>query len=399
MAQTGAGPSDTRTAWHLGNHVYAHRGGSGTLLIVKLTINGRFLTQPVTGVQRYARELCATLDDALPGLPDLTAELLTPPLGAGTGADLPSYEHLEVREVGRGGGHRWEQLVLPRHLRGSDVLFCPGNTAPLMTLRGGTPVVVTVHDLAFRDFPETVSRPFRMAYEVLVPATMRRAERVITVSEAERTRMLEHFPRAADRLTAVSNGGLPRHRPVASSDDRRPPDGPFVLYVGALNPRKNVVGVIAACRALLAERPDVRAVFVGDPSGIYQAVDLGPADERMVFAGKLSDAALEAHYAAASVLLFPSFHEASGLPPVEAMAHGCPVVVSEIPALRERCGDAALYCDPHDVASMVAQVTRILDDGDLAAELAVRGRERSAIYTWANCLDETLEILTQATRR
>ena len=364
---------------------------------MKLTINGRFLTQPVTGVQRYARELCATLDDALPDLPDLTVEVLTPPLGADV--DIPTYDHLELREVGRGGGHRWEQGVLPRHLGSSDVLFCPGNTAPLLTLRGRTPVVVTVHDLAFRDFPETVSRPFRLAYEVLVPATMRRAERVITVSEAERTRMLKHFPDAADRLTAISNGGLPRHRPEPSPDDPQPPTGPFLLYVGALNPRKNVAGVIATCRALLAERPDLRAVFVGDPSGIYQAVDLGPADERMVFAGKLSDAALEAHYDAAAVLLFPSFHEASGLPPVEAMAHGCPVVVSDIPALRERCGDAALYCDPHDVTTMVAQVARILDDADLAATLSVRGRERAAGFTWANCLDATLDVLKQTARR
>ena len=366
---------------------------------MKLTINGRFLTQSVTGVQRYARELCATLDEALPGLPGLTAEVLTPPLGDRAGLDVPTYDNLVLREVGHGGGHRWEQLSLPRHLGDSDVLFCPGNTAPVRALPGRTPVVVTVHDLAFREFPETVTRPFRMAYEVLVPAAMRRAERIITVSEAERTRMLVHFPKAAGRLTAVANGGLPRDRPVASPDDSRPPDGPFVLYVGSFNPRKNVAGVIAACRTLLAERPGLRAVYVGETSRNYQAVDLGDADERMIFAGKVSDAALEAHYDAASVLLFPSFHEASGLPPVEGMAHGCPVVVSEIPALRERCGDAALYCDPHDVASLVSQAGRILDDPDLAADLAARGREQAAVYTWANCLSETLEILTQAAHR
>ena len=369
---------------------------------MKLTINGRFLTQPVTGVQRYARELCATLDEVLPELEaetGLRAELLTPPLDPGLAKDLPSFEHLTMREVGRGGGHRWEQMVLPRHLGDTDVLFCPGNTAPLITLRRRSPaVVVTVHDLAFRDFPETVSSTFRRVYEVLVPATMRRAERVITVSEAERTRMLAHFPKAADRLVAVANGGLPRHRPRPGPDDPTPPEGPFVLYVGALNPRKNVAGVIAAARALLADRPELRAVFVGDPSGIYQAVDLGPADDRMIFAGKLSDAALEAHYDAASVLLFPSFHEASGLPPVEAMAHGCPVVVSEIPALRERCGDAALYCDPHDVSTMVAQVSRILDEPDLAESLALRGRERAAQFTWANCLASTLEVVRAAAR-
>ena len=364
---------------------------------MKLTINGRFLIQPVTGVQRYARELCATLDEALPDLPDLSVEVLTPPLAARLAADLPSYDHIALREVGKAQGHRWEQTVLPRHLAGSDVLFCPGNTAPLLTLRRRRPVVVvTVHDLAFRDFPETVSGPFRRVYEVLVPATMRRADRVITVSEAERTRMLAHFPQAADRLTAVANGGLPRHRPVPASDDPPPPDGPFLLYVGSLNPRKNVAGVIETCRTLLAQRPDLKAVFVGDPAGIYQAVDLGPTDERMIFAGKLSDSALEAHYDAASLLLFPSFHEASGLPPVEAMAHGCPVVVSDIPALRERCGDAALYCDPHDVESLVSQAARILDDPALAADLAERGRERAAIFTWSNCLTATLQVLTDA---
>jgi glycosyltransferase involved in cell wall biosynthesis len=367
---------------------------------VRLTINGRFLTQPVTGVQRYARELCATLDEALTegeGVPDVEVEMLTPPLAARLAVSLPSYDAISLREVGRGGGHRWEQTVLPRHLSGTDVLFCPGNTAPMLSLVRKRPaVVVTVHDLAFRDFPETVSGSFRRAYEVIVPSVMRRADRVITVSEAERSRMLAHFPAAAERLTAVANGGIPRVRPVPAEDDPVPPDGPFVLYVGALNPRKNVAGVIAACRSLLADRPDLRAVFVGDPVGIYQAVDLGPADERMIFAGKLGDAALEAHYAAASLLLFPSFHEASGLPPVEAMAQGCPVVVSDIAALRERCGEAALYCDPHDVESIAAQAGRVLDDAALAADLAARGRARAATYTWENCLERTLEVVRDA---
>ena len=367
---------------------------------MRLTINGRFLTQPVTGVQRYARELCATLDEALTegeGVPDVEVEMLTPPLAARLAVSLPSYDAISLREVGRGGGHRWEQTVLPRHLSGTDVLFCPGNTAPLLSLVRKRPaVVVTVHDLAFRDFPETVSGSFRRAYEVIVPSVMRRADRVITVSEAERSRMLAHFPAAAERLTAVANGGIPRVRPVPAEDDPVPPDGPFVLYVGALNPRKNVAGVIAACRSLLADRPDLRAVFFGDPDRIYQAVDLGPADERMIFASKLGDAALEAHYAAASLLLFPSFHEASGLPPVEAIVQGCPVVVSDIAALRERCGEAALYCDPHDVESIAAQAGRVLDDAALAADLAARGRARAATYTWENCLERTLEVVRDA---
>lgn len=365
---------------------------------VRIAIDARFLTQPLSGVQRYARELCLELDAAIarrePWARDVEATLLAP-----RGAASPDLEHLAVRHVGRLSGHAWEQLELPRAARGHDVLFCPGNVAPLATLRGRTPVVTTVHDLAFRYHPETVSTVFRRVYEVLVPQVMRRAERVITVSEAERTQMLGHFPDAVDRLVAVANGSRAPETPGTATSPA-PPAGPFVLYVGALNHRKNVVGVMATVRHLLDTRPDLSAVFVGAGAAAYASVDLGgDAHERVHVAGAVDDATLDAHYRAASLVLFPSFHEASGLPPVEAMARGCPVVVSDIPALRERCGDAAAYCDPHDVASIVAAAERLLDDDDLRADLITRGLARAADFSWERTLRETLEVLRQAAAR
>ncbi len=369
---------------------------------VRIAIDARFLTQPLSGVQRYARELCLELDAAIDrGEPWARAVEVT--LLAPRDAPLPDLRHCRVQHVGRLAGHAWEQLELPRAARGHDVLFCPGNVAPLATLRGRTPVVTAVHDLAFRYHPETVSAVFRRVYEVLVPQVMRHAERVITVSEAERTRMLAHFPDAADRVVAVANGSRAPEAPgTAAGPDvsPAPPTGSFVLYVGALNRRKNVDGVMATVRHLLDTRPDLSAVFVGAGAAAYASVDLGgDTHERLHFAGAVDDASLDAHYRAASLMLFPSFHEASGLPPVEAMARGCPVVVGDIPALRERCGDAAAYCDPHDVASIVAAAERLLDDADLRADLVTRGRARAAEFSWERTLRETLEVLRQAVDR
>lgn len=361
---------------------------------MRLAIDGRFLAQPLSGVQRYARELCSALDEALEGaedhVHDLHVTLLVP-----RGVEPPPYRHLAVRRVGRLSGHAWEQLELPRAAKEHDALFCPGNVAPLLTLRGRTPVVTTVHDLAFRYHPETVSPAFRRAYEVLVPQVMRRAERVVTVSEAERARMLEHFPATGHRLVAVANGSRPPE-PQPTAGDPRPPSGPFVLYVGALNHRKNVDGVLATARRLLEQRAGLRAVFIGAGAAAYSAVEVGEADERMVFAGAVDDASLDAHYRAAELMLFPSFHEASGLPPVEAMARGCPVVVSDIPALRERCADAAVYCDPHDVDSIVAAAESLLDDPALRAQLVRRGHDRAAHFSWDRTARETVAVIRDA---
>lgn len=366
---------------------------------VRIAVDARFLTQPLSGVQRYARELCVELDAAIGSgeswARDIEATLLAP-RGA---VPPPGLEHLALRHVGRLSGHAWEQLELPRAARGHDVLFCPGNVAPVPSLRGRTPVVTTVHDLAFRYHPETVSPTFRRVYEVLVPQVMRHADRVITVSDAERERMLAHFPEAGRRLVAVPNGSRPPPPPDPRPAAPEPPPGPFVLYVGALNGRKNVQGVMATVRQLLRTRPDLSAVFVGSGASAYADTGLGASDDRIVFTGAIDDHALDAHYRAAALMLFPSLHEASGLPPLEAMARGCPVVVSDIPALRERCGAAAEYCDPQDVASILAAAERVLDDPGRRRDLVEAGRRQAACFSWQRCLRETLEVLRDAGAR
>jgi glycosyltransferase involved in cell wall biosynthesis len=364
---------------------------------MEIVINGRFLTQNITGVQRYARELVQALDAILPTKPGLKITVVSPRLSEAP----PSWRNIVHLEAGRLHGHAWEQLELPYFSRGR-LLFCPGNTAPAISLLGSQRVVVTVHDLSFRHFPSAYSHAFRLWYNFLIPLALRRADAVITVSEAERVAVLEHYPDAAATLHAIHNGCLPsgvqfERQPSDDGDaDRK-----YILYVGSLSRHKNFNGVFEAARRLVRKR-DFHFVFVGGFEGGIVAPDLKitrDASPNITFAGRVDDATLFRYYRGAACFLFPSFYEASGLPPLEAMAFGCPTVVSNIPALKERCGDAAIYCDPYDVESITAAVERVMNDGDLRARLQTLGYQRAASLTWEDCAARTLDLLYQCSLR
>jgi glycosyltransferase involved in cell wall biosynthesis len=364
---------------------------------VILHVNGRFYGQPITGVQRYARELLAALDSraAGPGLPAPFTRLVAHlPAGVPAPGGLPA---VEVRHHGPGRGHAWEQVVLPRHTR-DGLLFCPGNTAPILSLARGR-VVVTIHDLSFRYFPAAYSLPFRAWYHTLTPIIVRRATRIITVSESERGAITRIYPSAAGRLVAIQNGGAPSSSSPPSSSSSPSPD-PYILYVGSLSRRKNFPGLLAAFDLLAERRPGLRLVVVGGVTGAFAPAGPDPRErgrERVMFLGQVDDqATLAGAYRGARCLVFPSFYEASPLPPTEAMALGCPVVAADIPSLRERCGNAALYCDPHDPGAIARAVERVLDEPALAGDLRQRGTARAATLTWAACADRTLEVLADA---
>jgi glycosyltransferase involved in cell wall biosynthesis len=355
-----------------------------------LAINGRFLTQDITGVQRYAHELIRALDTILDEKPRLRVTVLSPRLSK----PPPAWRNIVLRQVGYLRGHAWEQFELPWYSRG-ETLFCPGNTAPIVSLLGAQPVVVTVHDLSYKYFPEAYRLAFRLWYGFIIPMTLRHANSVITVSEAERHAISANYPSAAPRLHAIQNGGLATGHLKPRSTGAGTNKG-YILYVGSLSRRKNIFGVFeAACQ--LARKRGFNFVFVGATASSLSAATIEvPPDIRpqITFVGQVDDVdTLVRYYQEAACLLFPSFYEASPLPPIEAMACGCPVVASEIPSLTERCGDAAAYCDPHNIDSIIGTVERVTDDSALRATLRERGYRRAAIFTWESCARRTLELL------
>ncbi|WP_298189277.1 glycosyltransferase family 1 protein [Novosphingobium sp.] len=368
----------------------------------EVVINGRFLMQPVTGVQRVARELTRALDRlvAEEGLPVALRIVCEPEAQLDDlGLRVTTVERAASRWSERIGwhlgGHAWEQLVLPGRVRGGHLL-CLGNTAPFASLhrpegaRQG--VTVMIHDLSYRQFPEAYRLHYRLGHRFMLPSLLRRAATILTVSEREKAMLAALRPEARGRIRVAQNGGwsagaVPGEPPLAS--DGAPEPG-YMLFVGSLSRRKNIHGVLAVA-VRLAREDGLRTLIVGGGSDILSPIAGEiPADVAHLvrFTGPVTELeALGRLYRDAGCLLFPSFYEASPLPPIEALHFGCPVVVSAIPAMTERCGTAAVYCDPHDVDDMVGAVRRVLAD---PAPLAAKGRLHAAHWTWR---DQAMRVL------
>lgn len=212
--------------------------------------------------------------------------------------------------------------------------------------------------------------------------------------------MIAHYPAAA-HVHVIANGGLPKNAPIGTTNPANPHRG-YILYVGSLSKRKNFPRLAElACR--LARERGYRFVFVGDKSKSLATSGVEIPDDvksLITFAGAVDDpAALFPFYRNAACFVFPSFYESSGLPPIEAMACGCPVIASDIPALRERCGDAAIYCDPHNADSIASALERVMADGDLRTRLRALGHQRAASYNWESCALQTLDVIRRSIDR
>ncbi len=370
-------------------------------------INGRFLTQSITGVQRYAHELVKALDNLVDrGDIDQTLfrfKLLVP--GKGCLYNL-RLKNIMVQRVGYLSGHYWEQLELPIYVRGG-LLFCPGNTAPMLSLLSKQLTVTTVHSLSYLYFPEAYSFAFRAFYRIIIPLVFRFSEAIITVSHSEKKSILKRYTYVKSRLHAIQNGAISNDF-LSNDGIKKTHDNsletihPFVLFVGSLSKCKNIQGVLGAV-AILNKKNNVHLVIAGAKEKIFkslQFVMLDNISQKIHFKGQINDSYDLIHfYKTASCLIFPSFYESSGLPPIEAMAYGCPVIASSIPSLQERCGDAAYYVDPHSGESIAEGIYKVLTDNDLRSALIKKGLGRAKLFSWERSAKEHLKVFEEVLNR
>lgn len=342
--------------------------------VPEILINGRFLGQRVTGVQRYAHETLRALDAALADEgPWARWTLAVPP-----GVTAPALRHIAVEEVGRRQGHAWEQLDLARRARHAQQLLGFGFTGPLFLRHQ----VVTVHDAAVVRVPQAYTWKFRAWYRIAVRQLVARASTIVAVSHFSRGEVIECFGARPERVRVAVEGWQHLERVVADEAilDRHGLRGqPFALAVSSPTPNKNFGAIVKALGQLGAEAP--RCVVAGASEGsIFKGA--GEAQDALLRVGYVSDGELKALYQHASCFVFPSFYEGFGLPPLEAMACGCPVIASTAPAVREVCGDAALYFDPHRPEELAQRLREFFADPGLRPRLAAAARERTAAYDW-----------------
>jgi glycosyltransferase involved in cell wall biosynthesis len=351
------------------------------------SINGRFLTQQITGVQRYAYEVLWALDrhlaSANPLARGLDLELLMP---VGSAAPL-GLQAIRTRTLASSlTGHAWEQLALPGQVRNGLLSLC--NTGPLLVGKQ----ILCIHDVNTRSCPGSYTLPFRTLYRALLPALGRTSTSIVTVSNHSALQLRRFGIAAQKRITVAGNGHehalrwQPRHSTATAASA-----GPGTIVVlGSPAPHKNL-GLLVSLAPELAAAGLGLAVVGSAERAVFRGHAANPTPGNIAWLGRLSDAQLAALLQDCLCLAFPSFSEGFGLPVLEAMALGCPVVASDQASLPEICGNAALLTSAHDPRAWLACFLRLREDRQLRQGLVRRGRRRAAGYRWSDTAQRYLE--------
>jgi glycosyltransferase involved in cell wall biosynthesis len=340
-----------------------------------ILINVRSQNAPLTGVQRYIREMCEQMKGRVRRV-------------------APRRPLLGI------AGHLWEQSILPGLVK-EGLLWSPGNTGPLRVARQ----VVTIHDVAPMDHPEWFNTKFAQWYKWLTPRLVKRAQRVVTVSNFSKSRLVELTGVDESRIIVIPNGVnrrfYPRPAGEIESVKRRlgVPSSRYVLSLGSIEPRKNLARLLLAwsrCQGQLDD--DISLVVAGGLGArrIYSDVPITIAPPRVHFTASVPDDCLPALYSGAIALIYPSIYEGFGLPVAEAMASGCVSIVSGSTSLPEVVGNAGITIDPLEVEELADALVTICRDETLRNVLRERAIQQSARFRWERAAKLVLDVLEQA---
>lgn len=338
---------------------------------MNIYVNGRFRAHRVTGVQRVAHEITRRL----PG----NVEICQP-----------------KRKLAGWQGHLWEQTALPRHCRGG-VLWSPCASGPITAARH----VVTFHDLFVVDSPEWYQAAYASWYGYTLRRLARTALHIISVSEYTKRRLVARFAVDPAKITVIHNGvdaawfSTSRVAAPAARAILRLPSARYLLSVGSLEPRKNLKTLLTAWKNVVSELPgDLWLVISGAcDENVYQNAGLAELPARVFRTGYVSEECLPGLYAGALGFVYPSLAEGFGLPPLEAMACGVPVLTSNTTALPEVCSAAALYFDPTSSHDLARSIKLFVSDQSLQQKLSHLGRQQASGFNWERTAEQTLAVL------
>ncbi len=357
-----------------------------------IAVNARFLSQQVTGTQRFAINISREIKKMRP-----ETIFLSPP--AILHQELA--RELDAVIIGKQNYRRysrlrlpatllWEQIDLPRWLKKNKPL-------PLLNLANLAPLSypdnwITIHDLAFRLFPRYFSRKFRLFYNFAVPRLARRAKTIFTVSNFSKQSIKTTLQIATEKIIVAYNAVDEQYWhsfPARPS----PYPWPYILTVGSLEPRKNISRLVAAFSRL--DTGSLHLIVVGRENTAVFSKAPEKCREKIVFTGQLDDAGLANLYAHAVCLCYPSLHEGFGLPPLEAQSLGCPVIVSNSSSLPEIFQDSAIYCDPYSVDSIMEKLQKLAANEVLREKLAAAGHRNVKRFSWKKSAGIILDSLEE----
>ncbi|HZO32932.1 MAG TPA: glycosyltransferase family 1 protein [Chloroflexota bacterium] len=351
-----------------------------------------------TGTERYALEITRALVEAAPD--DRFVLYFNQPPSAGL---LPRSARVRWRVIPSPRLWTVGRLSLEMAVRPPDVLFVPAHSLPPVVPRA---TVATIHDLGYLHFPGEHPAPTRWLRRLANRWSARRATRVVAISGATRDDLVTYDGVRPDRIDVVHHGHAPWFKPVddagliEATKARHGLGAPYFLFIGTLQPRKNLERLLAAFDRVAADRPDLLLALVGaagwQPERLERALARVQARDRIRLLGYVEDADLPPLLSGSLGLAFPSLYEGFGLPALEAMACATPVLTSNTSSLPEVVGDAALLVDPLDVDAIAEGLRKLAGSSDLRKHLGTLGLARAADFTWQRAAPQTLAVIRSA---
>ena len=345
-----------------------------------VVVNARFLTQGVTGVQRFAMEICLRLKHLLKDV-----EFVTP----NDVIQKDAFRELNAKIVGSHHGHLWEQLDLPKYLksRGKPLLVNLANTAPLFYKNK----IVTVHDVAYKVFPQTYPKSFLLYYNLMIPRLLNGSRHVVTVSQFSKEEICRYYHIDNNKVSVVYNAVSEHFKPLCSTGDTA-----YFLAVSSMNYRKNFIYILDAFCKYQEMGGKESLYIIGDlKNASFKEIDLCKytSNPKIKFLGRVSDEELIKFYSNAVAFVYPSLYEGFGIPPLEAQACGCPAICAQASCLPEVFGDSVLYCNPYDSDSLVSAFKKIVSDKDLRKSLCEKGNINTGKYSWEMSAKKLRDII------
>jgi glycosyltransferase involved in cell wall biosynthesis len=363
-------------------------------------INGLFLTETLRGVQRYATELVW----ALSRLRHRYRILVVAPRGR-----LLRTVPYVMQDPFPLTGAAWEQFRLPflaKRLNAS-LLCCPCNRAPLF--KSTIPIILTVHDAAVFSGPEWFTKSFQLLYHNYFPRVGKISSRVITCSNFAKRDLLNYGIASEETIRVIYEGSdhMNGHSMFKKNNGdlqlkNLPLKGKhYVLNLGSRDPRKNVKLLCEAWKTIpeAVKQGRILAIAGGKFFNNFADEQISKVPDDVIFLGYVPEEQLSPLYSHADSFVFPSLYEGFGLPPLEAMACGTPVLASHSASLPEVCGGAALYCDPHNIDEVANKLRQMLSDKSLREDLRQKGLERAKSFTWEKAAQQLITIVEEVIDR
>ncbi|WP_320034572.1 glycosyltransferase family 1 protein [Halarcobacter sp.] len=335
---------------------------------MKILIDARVLTHDLaTGVENYAKSIIANI----PNTCNITIA-------------KPKYKNKYYR-------HFWEHFILPFKIFNHDILFCPANIAPIF-LPNKIKLILTLHDVSFITYKDSFSSFFRFYYNFLVPFNIKRANKIITVSNYSKNQITKYYPNIKNKIEVIYNGVDPIFK-----ENKKIKKQNQILYVGSLNKRKNFNNLIKAFISLNSNT--LKLKIVGNFSSnfkldknTYELLKQAKSNSNIYFLENVDNQSLVELYQSSKIFIYPSFYEGFGLPILESFSCMTPVICSNTSSLKEVAQDSALYCNPYDVDDIKNKIKTLYEDNALQESLVNKGKMQSSKFDWQNSALEHISL-------